>query len=491
MFASVTTALDGEIYGVRRPVPALLEFVRLPVGSEQVLARVTLATSHVMHPHLAVVGGVMVVVCYTGHNDRAVLVNDRGTILDTGLVVSAGDAVAIRPSPVAPAAVEVVIALAGGTHYCIAAADARLDRVDIGAPAPIPVPEGLTSGGIHDWKDAILWTDAVPPGALTSNRFQTVDGRPLVYPVTRGPWTLGQDGAPRVERVVGFDGAVWRLVYDGLTQHKPGLAVRSDGSCVAAIPVGPGLFIESRDFTAIPVDVDEPAGVVGTFDLAPRHVRVQVFGGAGFRMGAGPKNDDLSVPYSGVFCTLGPDDVARKIADARGLGVPLFAYVDGRVYPASLVPMADGIEVIPTIQAYPLRPHRSSPMEPIAESVDDIADTIEAMRARWSRVAVVMALYRQIDGDGRYNWPLQHVLDLQAEVWRLVCRYGVTDVLIFHENRANGKDGIASRPEFREAERRIKAAAVGRAPSPMPKPQPVPVPAPASRFPRARSLSHA
>lgn len=477
MFAALASARD-QIIGVRRSSPAVLTFERLPGQTSR--RDVPLPVSQLVYPRPAIAGGVTVCACYAEPGDTLWLANDAGVVRGLDVQVGAGAAIAIRPAA-HPAAVFVAVVLPGGAKWQMLVVDAAtLSVLFTDLAEQVPLPDGTTSGGFLEWLDGAAeptWTDPA--------RFSVVAGRSVVYALRRGDWTIGQDGEGP-ERVLAYHHptATWWIAYDGLTQHAPQAAASVDGSCFVGITTGVGLYVHSRDFVRL-TDTDEPAGVVASFALAPKPVRVQVFGGAGFRMNCGPQHDDLSVPYTGVFCTLGPDDVAQKVADAGWLGVPLYAYVDGRVYPPELVPVVDGVEVIPTVQAYPLRPRRPGPMEPIAESIESISDTIAALKTRWSRVAVVMAAYRQIDGTGRYNWPLQHVLDLQGEVWKLVCLYGLTDVLVFHENRANGKDGIASRPEFREFERRIKAAAVGRAP------QPTPVPVPVSRFPRARSLSHA
>lgn len=480
MFAAIASARD-QIIGVRRSSPAVLTFERLPGQTSR--RDVPLPVSQVVYPRVAIAGGVAVCACYAEPGDLLWLANDAGVVRALDVQVGAGAAIAIRQTPLAPTAVDVAVVLRGGAKWQMLTVDAATLSVILNwAAVPVPLPDGTTSGGFLEWPDGAdepTWTDPA--------RFSTVGGRRIVYPLRRGDWTIGQDGEGP-ERVLAYHHptASWWIAYDGITQHAPQAAASLDGSCIVGITTGAGRYVHSREFVRL-TDTDEPAGVVASFALAPKPVRVQVFGGAGFRMNCGPQHDDLSVPHTGVFCTLGPDDVARKLADARGLGVPLYAYVDGRVYPPEFVPVVDRVEVIPTVQAYPLRPLRSGPMEPLHQSIESISDTIAALKQRWSRVAVVMAAYRQIDGTGRNNWPLQHVLDLQGEVWKLVCLYGLTDVLVFHENRANGKDGIASRPEFRDAERRIKAAAVGRAPAPAPKPTPVPV----SRFPRARSLSHA
>lgn len=478
MFAALASARD-QIIGVRRSSPAVLTFERLPGQTSR--RDVPLPVSQLVYPRPAIAGGVTVCACYAEPGDTLWLANDAGVVRGLDVQVGAGAAIAIRQTPLATTAVDVAVVLPGGAKWQMLTVDAATLSVllTVGA-VPVPLPDGKTSQGFLDWldgSDAPVWSDLA--------RVVTVGGRRLINAIRRGDWTIGQDGEGP-DRVLAYHHptGTWWIAYDGITQHAPQAAATSDGACIVGITTGAGLYVHSRDFVRL-TDTDEPAGVVASFALAPKPVRVQVFGGAGFRMNCGPQHDDLSVPHTGVFCTLGPDDVAMKVADARGLGVPLYAYVDGRVYPPELVPVVDRVEVIPTVQAYPLRPLRSGPMEPLHQSIESISDTIAALKQRWSRVAVVMPAYRQIDGTGRYNWPLQHVLDLQGEVWKLVCLYGLTDVLVFHENRANGKDGIASRPEFREFERRIKAAAVGRAP------QPTPVPVPVSRFPRARSLSHA
>lgn len=485
MFSDVTTAPDGTVYGVQRPAANRLVFGRVLPSGFAPSTQVELATSHIVYPRIAMGGpGAVVCVCVTGHDDHARLVTSAGLQRDLGVVASGGQPVAIRSGMFG--GVEVAIVLTpGGSRYDTLGIDTGLAFAtpSIDGPFGVPLPDGGTAGGFLDWVDVLVWTDP--------NRIQIVGGRKLVYSMRRGDWTVGQDGdGPNRLLAYHHPTGAW-FVVPGWSQYPPRIAARPDGSCVVAVSSGVGEFVESARFLPLTADADEPAGVVGSFELSPRPVRVQVFGGAGFRMNCGPQHDDLSVPHTGVFCTLGPDDVAKKVADARGLGVPLFAYVDDVSYPPEWVPVVDRLEVVPTVQAYPHRPHKSGPMQALAETVDAIEDTIAELRKHWARVAVVMAFYRQIDGAGRYNWPLQHVLDLQREAWRLVCRYGIADVLIFHENRALGKDGIVSRPEFREAERRIKAAAVGRAPAPAPSPQPVPTPAPTSRFPRARSLSHA
>lgn len=469
MFADVTTALDGTIVGVRRPEPAVLEFVRLTPGVEHMFRQVRVETSHIVFPRVEMVGDVAFCAFVTGHDDHARVANARGEISDLGVLTGGLQPIAVRRS--AGITLDVSIVLPGGATYC------QVLQGILGPALPVPLPDGRTSTGFLDWTAAgLVWSDA--------QRETAVGGRVLLFAMRRGDWTVGQDNSGR-NRILAYrhsDGA-W-FVVPGWSQYWPRVAARPNGSCVVAVSSGLGEFVESARFVPLAADEDEPAGQVATFAPAPAPVRVQVFGGAGFRMGAGPQSDDISVPYSGAFVTLGRDDLARQVALARQERVPLYAYVDDVSFPPQWVPKVDGVTVIPTIQAYPHRlPGR--PMTPIADTVDAIAATVHAMRATFDRVAVVMAFYRQIDGEGRYNWPLQHVLDLQREVWDIVRAYRLADVLIFHENRANGLDGIASRLEFREAERRIRAAAAA-APTPTPEPTP-----PVSRFPRARSLSHA
>jgi hypothetical protein len=159
--------------------------------------------------------------------------------------------------------------------------------------------------------------------------------------------------------------------------------------------------------------------------------------------------------------------------EARRLGLPVYAYVDDVTYPPSWVPSIPGVEVIPTIQAYPYRAPGGD-MRPLPETIASIAATVLTMRKEFTRVAVVMAAYRQIKtlDPPTYNWPLADVLALQAAVWDLCRQAGVQDVLVFVWTRGEGKDGVVSRPEFRGALARMRAAA---RPVPVPSPAPTPV----------------
>ncbi len=224
------------------------------------------------------------------------------------------------------------------------------------------------------------------------------------------------------------------------------------------------------------VTATEQPPVVPTFEPIDWPFRLQVFGGPGFKMNLGPAHDDMLAPPSGSFLTLGRDNFDQAVAYAREHRVPLYAYVDDVSYPPTLVPSVDGVEVIPVVQAYPYR-DRAGVLRPLEETVQLVRATVKAMReARpGRRLGMCLAYYRQIDGAGVYNWPLQHVLDLQQASVDIAREFQVSDALVFHQNRGNGADGVVSHQALMQSLAGLQVAAAD-APSPVASPLPQPPP---------------
>lgn len=411
-------------------------------------------------------GDQIVVAAQVGPLDSLQCLDNQGHHWDSGVTAYGVNCVGIMPHPLGWQATVVLGAGASRPLGYYAQIVLGPDLTPTGAMQTRTIPIGPTTQGFLDLLagGTPVWTDGnwpmSPAAGVTLALWREANG-----------WIVGQDA--RVDRIVAIDptGAPW-VVWTGHTEAVSQIAALPNGAVLVAIG-GHDLFIPREQFVPW-TPADEPPCVVPTFAPAPRPVRVQIFGGPGFNMNIGPQHDDPTAPLSGIFATLGTDDVIGRAAQAAAAGVPLYAYVDDVSYPLAWVPQAAGVTVIPTVQAYPYREPRGGPMRPLAETVGFIRDTVAAMCAHHPRVAVVMAFYRQIDGDGAYNWPLQDVLDLQEALWPILCGLGVTDVLVFHWNRAAGKDGVVSRPEFVTALARLKAAAD----VPESQPQPVPAPAP-------------
>jgi hypothetical protein len=168
--------------------------------------------------------------------------------------------------------------------------------------------------------------------------------------------------------------------------------------------------------------------------------------------------------------------VLAAIDRARATGLPFGAYRDAPDYPPALVPVVPGVEVFPIVQAYPWRKHDG--LEPLTDAVARVEATVLGLqRAGHARVGIATAYYRQIKGDlATYNWPLPYVLDLAAAVADLARRLGVRDLYVFEWSRADGRDGIVSRPELTTLFARLLEAA-----QPVPNPSAEPQPAPSHR----------
>jgi len=216
------------------------------------------------------------------------------------------------------------------------------------------------------------------------------------------------------------------------------------------------------------VDPDPPCSVP-EFAVPNHPIRIHVFGGPGFNLQVG-KDDDKSIQPWGTWVSLNGRYEAEELANVK-LGLPTFAFTDSASYSFTRLEQLLsklGNTVIPTLQVYPL-----GHLDVIGRSALEVA--------KHGRFALCLAAYRGLTGAPlRQSWSLADAIARLYVGWQIACAYPqVTDVFLFHQNRADGKDGIVSRPEFIEIEKRMKAAAAAFRPKPV------------SRFPRARTFTHA
>lgn len=486
MFAALASARD-QIIGVRRSSPAVLTFERLPGQTGR--RDVPLPVSQIVYPRLAIAGGVAVCVCYAEPGDTLWLANDAGVVRGLDVQVGAGAAIAVRPSPLAPTAVDVAVVLRGGAKWQRLTVDAAtLSVLLTGGAAPVPLPDGTTSGGFLEWPDAAdtpTWTDPA--------RFATVGGRRLVYPLQRGDWTIGQDGEGP-ERVLAYHHptTTWWIAYDGLTQHAPQAAATSDGACIVGITTGAGLYVHSRDF--VPLPATEPIPAIGrplwmgwfefpaSVSLAPCNCVLHVTQGAPWlnltaldgqviaRYVAGDPDGDMeALEWS----------IARGKAD--GMGYPVIAYWTRR---GQAVRVPAGVDIL-GVEAY--------------RGVDESVAQFEARLDRACQVGLPVIPLAQCYTSNRTQ--TDDLLSIVPVVGRVARRHAnVIGIVGF--SGSGRPTGYQDHPEVHGAWRELFAGITGVPVSPVsppspkpepvtPSPTPVPVPVPASRFPRARSLSHA
>lgn len=200
---------------------------------------------------------------------------------------------------------------------------------------------------------------------------------------------------------------------------------------------------------------DEPPQNVPQLPRANHPIHVQAFGGPGFKMNLGDKHDrDSAAAPSGSFVTIDVDTEAAVNAQAdyaRTNNVPFFQYMDRPTSDWRTVEVKDLTNMdIPTLKSYPDKPW------------DQFVEEFESLCARYHRVAVVIAGYRQMIGHGpQMNWKLVDVLRRWEDVWyNIATRPQVTDVLVFHQRRVgqNAIDGLDSRRELQELYNRTVVA---------------------------------
>lgn len=487
MFSDVTTAPDGTVYGVQRPAANRLVFGRVLPSGFAPSTQVELATSHIVYPRIAMGGpGSVVCVCVTGHDDHVRLVTSAGLQRDLGVVASGGQPVAIRSGMFG--GVEVAMVLTpGGSRYDTLGIDTGLAFAtpSIDGPFGVPLPDGNTAGGFLDWVDAFVWTD--------TNRVQIVGGRKLVYPMRRGDWTVGQDGeGPNRLLAYHHPTGAW-FVVPGWSQYPPRLAARPDGSCVVAVSSGVGEFVESSRFTPLPADVPAEVAAIGrplwlawfefarSLSTAPCNAVLPVFTGAPWlvletldgtpiaRYVAGDPDGDL-------------DALERAIARAKAdrIGLPVLAY-----WPLSLqrgrLPV--GADII-GVEAY----------RKVDETPQAFARRVVQAAGSCPRAMLIAQAY---SSNATNTSDLQSIPAVVAAIAR-DCP-SVEGIVGF--SGSGRPTGYQDHPEIHAAWRALFAGITGApalpvVPTPIPEPpapspQPAPVPAPTSRFPRARSLSHA
>lgn len=316
-------------------------------------------------------------------------------------------------------------------------------------------------GRLKQWPEAgpIAHIDAVGVRASLGFLMEYQEGRGVVVrpqTETRGIVLVpaGQDAFGRDLRVL-EDGRLM-AVWSAGPLEQPG----EFREAVIDVSTGTvnGQAREWMDLAEPPPAIDEPAMPVPSF--APMPVRLRVFDEPGSLAIIGV-DDEPDASTVGIFCTLGRDDVARTAEACRRRGLPFLAYRDDWSYPPSFVPTLPGVDVVPTVMAYPYRADDGT-MEDVATTARHIAATVMSLQAQHPRVAVVMAAYRQIRTVKplAYNWQLEDVLALQAAVWDVCRTLGVHDIFLFTWTRASGADGIVSRPELQESLRRMRGAAL-------------------------------
>jgi hypothetical protein len=354
-----------------------------------------------------------------------------------------------------------------------------------------PIEIGATSQGFlgistYGWP---IWTDA--------SRQLTVGGVPAALWSQSDGWVIFQS-RESADRICAYEQATGRVfvVWTGHTEHAPRIAATPDGQVLAAIN-GYDVFIPREQFvpwSPIPV-VDEPPAQLPP-PMTPWPCRVAVFfhGNsnpshplpASIRSSDGTRDLPLvNVDDAIVFATIpgtaeGTEaGLQGAIARAKATGLPLGAYRDAPDYPPELVPVVDGVEIFPIVRAYPER--QPDGMEPLADAKQRIVSTILALkRAGHARVGMATAYYRQIEGDGSkpiYNWPLQYVINLADAVADIARQTSIRDLYVFEWSRANGNDGIVSRPELMTLFTRLLEAAQPVSDSPAP-PAPTSSPVP-------------
>lgn len=485
MFADVTTAPDGTVYGVQRPAANRLVFGRVLPSGFAPSTQVELVTSHIVYPRIAMGGaGAVVCVCVTGHDDHARLVTSAGLQRDLGLVASGGQPVAIRSGMFGGVEVAVVLT-PDGSQYDTLGINTELTFATPSSDGPWPIPIGslTTSGGFLDWVDALVWTDP--------NRIHVVGGRTLVYPMRRGDWTVGQDGSGP-NRILAYHHptGAW-FVVPGWSQYPPRLASRPDGSCVVAVSSGAGEFVESTRFTPMPAT--EPIPAIGrplwlgwfefpaSVSLAPCNCVLHVTQGAPW-LHLASLDGQVIARYVAGDPDGDVDALERAIlrGQADGMGYPVIAYWTRKAQAARY---PSGTGVIIGVEAY----------QGIDESSTQFETRLDRACARTGRAVVLIA---QCYTSNRTQ--TDDLVSIVPVVARVARRHAnVIGIVGF--SGSGRPTGYQDHPEVHAAWQELFSGITGApvigAPTPQPSPAPtpptVPVPAPASRFPRARSLSHA
>lgn len=309
-------------------------------------------------------------------------------------------------------------------------------------------PCALTSQGFLDFDGtSVVWTD--------THRSKQLGAYTFVLPMRRGDFEVGQDAQDGINRIIGYDHATGKVyeVWRGYSNMPPRIALVSARVPVVAITANVSVFVPFGDWVELPsvptappppVFEDEPTYPIGTFARANHRINIHIFGAS-------------TKPYNRrtfPFLTLDSavDDavvVAREVELARSTDQPLFEYEDvsGDVFSLDDVkqiphePGKKAVLVIPMVKGYP----------DVTRKVFE--DTVDAMCARYARVSVVFALYRQMKGEGPFmNWTMRDVVETLRVRWAYCAAIArVTDVAFFHQHRespAGYVDGIDSRDEF-------------------------------------------
>lgn len=222
--------------------------------------------------------------------------------------------------------------------------------------------------------------------------------------------------------------------------------------------------LSSRAKVVLPPVVDEPIYPAPVFSPAQHDVAIRTFGGPEWSPEAGtfgPVNRRRPLVF--VDARNGHTEIRQRADYAKSIGAELGIYVDEANFNLNVIPDNLPVTVVPLQQMYP---HRAQPpltgqLDSTAERLVQIRESLTKLRARYPRVGVVMAFYRQIHGVNppTYNWPIASVIDLQAGCWNMVNEFKITDIFCFVQNRAGGKDGIDSRSDLKQSYDRMRVAA--------------------------------
>lgn len=409
-------------------------------------------------------GDQIVVAAQVGdRRDTLQLVDNRGHRYDSGVTAYGVNCLDVRPHVLGW---QCTLVLGAGPSRAAGAFWGRMLFDDglgpVSAMTQTRVPIGPTSQGFLglDPSGAPIWTDVSRQssfGGVSAALWSESDG-----------WTIFQS-RESVDRICAYEQATGRVfvVWTGHTEHTPRIASTPDGQVLAAIN-GYDVFIPREQFvpwSPIPV-VDEPPAQLPP-PMTPWPCRVAVFfhGNsnpshplpASIRSSDGTRDLPLvNIDDAIVFATIpgtaeGTEaGLQGAIERAKATGLPLGAYRDAPDYPPELVPVVAGVEVFPIVRAYPER--QADGMEPLGDAKQRIVSTILALqRAGCRRIGLATAYYRQIEGDGSqpiYNWPLRYVINLADAVADIARQTSVRDLYAFEWSRANGNDGIVSRPEL-------------------------------------------
>lgn len=167
-------------------------------------------------------------------HDGLTLVRDDGQTLLLHPTISQPAAIAVG----ANGGVLVAAVLATGRQWILWHISAALEMIGV-AMFDVPLPNGTSQG--------ILWLHGDQPGFAELERVRVVNGVTFVYPITVGPWTVGQLADGDFIGLAHADGRLWQ--YPVYTPCWPQVALDTDGQPRVAVTTTQGLFLTLADFT--------------------------------------------------------------------------------------------------------------------------------------------------------------------------------------------------------------------------------------------------